>query len=149
MRIPELLSPAGNMDSLRAALHFGADAVYGGMKRFGLRAFAGNFDPDQLREATALTHAAGKKFYVTMNSYPFDDELDYFVSAAKEAAAAGADAVIAADPGALVLLREKVQELPWIRTQCSSASNLTGIPMLKAGGLNDRRFFFMQQPDLQ
>ena len=123
MRIPELLSPAGNMDSLRAALHFGADAVYGGMKRFGLRAFAGNFDPDQLREAAALTHAAGKKFYVTMNSYPFDDELDDFVSAAKEAAAAGADAVIAADPGALVLLREKVPELPvHVSTQANTVN---------------------------
>ena len=51
MRIPELLAPAGNMDALRAALHFGADAVYGGMKRFGLRAFAGNFDPDEMKEA--------------------------------------------------------------------------------------------------
>ena len=61
MRIPELLSPAGNMDALRAALHFGADAVYGGMKRFGLRAFAGNFDPEELREAVALAHSAGKK----------------------------------------------------------------------------------------
>ena len=73
MRIPELLAPAGNMDSLRAALHFGADAVYGGMKKYGLRAFAGNFDPDALKEAVTLTHQAGKKFYVTMNSYPFDD----------------------------------------------------------------------------
>ena len=73
MRIPELLAPAGNMDALRAALHFGADAVYGGMKRYGLRAFAGNFDPDALKEAVTLVHQAGKKFYVTMNSYPFDD----------------------------------------------------------------------------
>ena len=86
MRIPELLSPAGNMDALRAALHFGADAVYGGMKRFGLRAFAGNFDPDELREAVTLAHGAGKKFYVTMNCYPFDDELDDFTAAAGLAA---------------------------------------------------------------
>ena len=62
MRIPELLAPAGSMDSLRAALHFGADAVYGGMKKYGLRAFAGNFDPDELKEAVSLVHGAGKKF---------------------------------------------------------------------------------------
>ncbi len=86
MRIPELLAPAGNMDALRAALHFGADAVYGGMKHFGLRAFAGNFGPDELREAVRETHAAGRKFYVTMNIYPFDDELEAFGEAAKEAA---------------------------------------------------------------
>ena len=111
MRIPELLSPAGNMDALRAALHFGADAVYGGMKRFGLRAFAGNFDPDELREAVALAHSAGKKFYVTMNSYPFDDELDDFTAAAGLAAELGADAAIVADPGAIVTLRKKVPQL--------------------------------------
>ena len=48
MGIPELLAPAGNMDALRAALHFGADAVYAGMKKYGLRAFAGNFSPEEL-----------------------------------------------------------------------------------------------------
>ena len=47
-RMPELLCPAGNLESLEAALHFGADAVYGGMKQFGLRAFAGNFDEEAL-----------------------------------------------------------------------------------------------------
>ena len=52
-KMPELLCPAGSMESLRAALHFGADAVYGGMKRFGLRAFAGNFDEEQLKKADA------------------------------------------------------------------------------------------------
>ena len=111
MGIPELLSPAGNMDALRAALHFGADAVYGGMKKFGLRAFAGNFDPDELREAVALTHTAGKKFYVTMNSYPFDDELDDFTASAALAAEIGVDAAIVADPGAIVTLHEKVPQL--------------------------------------
>ena len=50
-KIPELLCPAGTMEALKTALHFGADAVYGGMKRFGLRAFAGNFDEAQLKEA--------------------------------------------------------------------------------------------------
>ena len=69
-----------------------ADAVYGGMKKYGLRAFAGNFDPDTLKEAVTLTHQAGKKFYVTMNSYPFDDELEGFAQAAAQAAEIGVDA---------------------------------------------------------
>ena len=112
MRIPELLAPAGNMDALRAALHFGADAVYGGMKRFGLRAFAGNFDPEGLEEAAALCHKAGKKFYVTMNIYPFDDEMDDFISAAGLAAEAGADAAIVAEIGAIATLRKRVPNLP-------------------------------------
>jgi len=112
MKIPELLAPAGNMDSLRAALHFGADAVYGGMKHFGLRAFAGNFGPDDLQTAVRLAHAAGRKFYVTMNIYPFDDELEAFGKAAGEAADCGVDAAIVADPGAIRFLRKKVPELP-------------------------------------
>lgn len=112
MTIPELLAPAGNMDSLRAALHFGADAVYGGMKRFGLRAFAGNFDPDALAEAVRLTHEAGRRFYVTMNAYPFDDELEDLVSAARLALETGVDAAIVADPGAICLLRQEVPALP-------------------------------------
>ena len=123
MRIPELLAPAGNMDSLRAALHFGADAVYGGMKKYGLRAFAGNFDPDTLKEAVTLTHQAGKKFYVTMNSYPFDDELEGFALAAAQAAEIGVDAAIVADPGAIVTLRKKVPQLPvHVSTQANTVN---------------------------
>ena len=123
MRIPELLAPAGNMDSLRAALHFGADAVYGGMKQYGLRAFAGNFDPDALKEAVTLVHQAGKKFYVTMNSYPFDDELEGFAEAAAMAAEIGVDAAIAADPGAILTLRKKVPQLPvHVSTQANTVN---------------------------
>ncbi len=128
MRIPELLAPAGNMDSLRAALHFGADAVYGGMKKYGLRAFAGNFDPDQLKEAVTLVHRAGKKFYVTMNSYPFDDELEEYIAAAGMAAESGVDAVIAADPGAIALLRRKVPQLP---VHVSTQANTVNTPAVK------------------
>ena len=123
MRIPELLAPAGNTDALRAALHFGADAVYGGMPRFGLRAYAGNFGPDALEGAVGLAHAAGKKFYVTMNAYPFDDELDDYIRAAGQAAEIGADAVIAADPGAIVSLRRALPGLPvHVSTQANTVN---------------------------
>ena len=62
----ELLAPVGGMEQLRAAVRFGADAVYGGMKSYGLRAFAGNFDPTELREAVRYVHENHVKFYVTM-----------------------------------------------------------------------------------
>lgn len=124
MTMPELLCPAGSMESLRAALHFGADAVYGGMKRFGLRAFAGNFDEQQLREAVALTHARGKKFYLTMNVLPFDDQLDAFVEAARLAQEIGVDAAIVSDIGAIVTLREQVPGLPLhVSTQASTVNS--------------------------
>ena len=128
MRVPELLAPAGNMDSLRAAIHFGADAVYGGMKRFGLRAFAGNFGPEELEEAAGLCHRAGKKFYVTMNCYPFDDELDAFAQAAREARRLGADAAIVADPGAIAVLRREVPEMP---VHVSTQANTLNAPAVE------------------
>ena len=121
--IPELLCPAGSMESLRAAVHFGADAVYGGMKRFGLRAFAGNFDEDQLRQAVALCHEAGKKFYLTMNVFPFDDQMDDFVETARIAREIGVDAAIVSDLGAIATLREKVPGLPLhVSTQASTVN---------------------------
>lgn len=122
-KVPELLCPAGTMESLRAALHFGADAVYGGMKRFGLRAFAGNFDEDQLREAVALCHGTGKKFYLTMNVFPFDDQMDDFVETARIAQSIGVDAAIVSDLGAVVTLREKLPELALhVSTQASTVN---------------------------
>lgn len=122
-KMPELLCPAGSIDSLRAALHFGADAVYGGMKRFGLRAFAGNFDQEQLREAVKLCHKGGKKFYLTMNVLPFDDQLGDFAETARIAHEIGVDAAIVSDLGAIMTLREKVPGLALhVSTQASTVN---------------------------
>ena len=121
---PELLAPAGGMAALEAALHFGADAVYGGMKRFGLRAFAGNFGEEELAQAVGKVHAAGKKFYLTMNIFPWDDQLDAFVSAARRAEEIGVDAAIVSDPGAIVTLREQVPGLPiHVSTQANTVNS--------------------------
>ena len=113
-KIPELLAPAGGMEQLRAALRFGADAVYGGMKHYGLRAFAGNFDAQELAQAVELCHRQGKKFYVTMNIFPFDDQLPGFVEAARQAWEIGVDAAIVSDLGAICTLREQVPGLELI-----------------------------------
>ena len=120
MRKPELLCPAGNRESLEAALHFGADAVYGGMKHYGLRAYAGNFDGQELRDAVRRAHTAHARFYVTMNIYPFDDEMEGFLAAAREAEDAGADAAIVSDPGAIRLLR---REVPGLAVHVSTQAN--------------------------
>ena len=123
MKVPELLCPAGNRESLEAALHFGADAVYGGMKHYGLRAYAGNFDGEELRAAIGRTHECGARFYVTMNIFPFDDEMEGFVDAAREARDAGADAVIVSDPGAIRRLRRELPELPvHVSTQANTVN---------------------------
>ena len=69
-RVPELLAPAGNMEKLKAALRFGADAVYLAGKRFGMRAAADNFTPEQIAGACTYAHAMGKKVYVAVNTMP-------------------------------------------------------------------------------
>ena len=122
MRKMELLAPVGGMEQLKAAVRFGADAVYGGMKSYGLRAFAGNFDIEQLKEAVAYTHAHHAKFYVTMNILAEDDQLSGMVEAAKQALACGVDAAIVSDLGAAVLLHQQVPELP---IHVSTQANIT------------------------
>ena len=122
-KIPELLAPAGGMEQLRAALRYGADAVYGGMKHYGLRAFAGNFDAQELAQAVELCHRQGKKFYVTMNIFPFDDQLPGFVEAACQAWEIGVDAAIVSDLGAICTLREQVPGLALhVSTQASTVN---------------------------
>ena len=118
---PELLAPAGGMTQLRAALRFGADAVYGGLPLFGLRAFAANFTWDDLAEALRVTHAAGKRFYLTLNMLPRDAELSGLSAAAARAAEMGVDAAIVSELGAFLRIRRDVPALPLhISTQANT-----------------------------
>lgn len=73
--MPELLSPAGNDEKMRAAFLYGADAVYLGYKEFGMRAAADNFTLEELNAAVEYAHGIGKKIYLTMNTIPLEDEL--------------------------------------------------------------------------
>ena len=134
MKLPELLAPAGGMEQLKAALRFGADAVYGGMKQYGLRAFAGNFDPQALKEAVEYCHARGKKFYVTMNVYPFDEDMEGFKQAGQAALEAGVDGAIVSDLGAVLCLREQVPDLEiHISTQANTMNSRTASHWHKLG----------------
>ena len=71
----ELLAPAGNMDKLKMAIRYGADAVYCAGRAFGLRAASSNFDNEQLKEAVEFVHSHGKKIYVTCNIIPHNEDL--------------------------------------------------------------------------
>ena len=131
----ELLAPAGGMEQLKAALRFGADAVYGGMKQYGLRAFAGNFDEAALAEAAERCHKQGAKFYVTMNILPTDRELDGFAQAGETALRCGADAAIVSDLGACLTLRERAPGLPiHISTQANVMNAPTALHLHRAVG---------------
>ena len=104
----ELLAPAGGMEQVKAAVRFGANAVYGGMKNYGLRAFAGNFDLQQLQEAVDYVHAHNARFYVTLNILPADQDMPGFLNAARKALSAGVDGSIVSDIGGALLIHQQV-----------------------------------------
>ena len=95
--LPELLAPAGDMEALQAAVAAGADAVYVGGKSFGARAFAKNFDIDELSRAVRYCHLFGVRLYVTVNTLLFDKELSGVGEYIKELYRIGVDAIIVQD----------------------------------------------------
>ncbi|MDT8718484.1 U32 family peptidase [Clostridium sp. 19966] len=111
MKKPELLAPAGNLEKLKAAIEFGADAVYLGGSRLNLRAFADNFTTEQLREGIEFAHSRGKKVYVTVNIFPHNEELIGLEEYLKELSDIGADAIIVSDAGIIMTAKEAVPEL--------------------------------------
>ncbi|HEY6838598.1 MAG TPA: peptidase U32 family protein, partial [Geobacteraceae bacterium] len=110
MKIPELLAPAGNMEKLRVALHYGADAVYLGGKEFGLRQMADNFTRDELARAVDCCHCQGAKAYLTLNSYLHESDLERLPRFLADVAAIPFDAFIVADPGVIETLREYIPD---------------------------------------
>ena len=96
-RKPELLSPAGDMEKLRMAIAYGADAVYLAGTSFGMRSFTGNFTPEELPKAVALAHEAGVKVHCTVNIMPRNDEAEQLPAYLEQLDAAGVDALILAD----------------------------------------------------
>ena len=122
----ELLAPAGGMKHLEAALRFGADAVYGGLAAYSLRASAANFTWEELGQAVARTHERGAKFYLTLNLLPFDEDLPGMAEAAAKACALGVDAALVADPGAFSLIRKSAPDLPLHVSTQANVMNLAG-----------------------
>jgi len=121
-KIPELLVPAGNFEKLVTAIHYGADAVYLAGKRFSLRARAGNFDEEGLREAVGYAHERGVRIYVTVNIFAHNQDLqgleDYLLFLQNTEV----DALIVADPGILSIARKIVPDIP---VHLSTQANVT------------------------
>ena len=103
MRKLELLSPAGDMERLKMAVLYGADAVYLAGTAFGMRAFAGNFTPEELPQAVKFAHDHGVKAHVTVNIMPRNDEVALLPQYLEQLDDAGVDALIVADLGAFTL----------------------------------------------
>ena len=120
---PELLSPAGNFEKLRAALLYGADAVYCAGQSFGMRSAADNFSVEELYEAVKYTHERGKKLYLTLNTMPHGNEYDDLRVFLRDIADAGIDAFIVADLGVMATVREIMPDAEiHISTQASIVS---------------------------
>ena len=100
---PELLAPAGDMERLRMAVLYGADAVYLAGTSFGLRSFAGNFSPEELPQAVAWAHDHGVRVHVTVNTMPRNNEVIHLPAYLEQLQEAGVDALIMADMGAFSL----------------------------------------------
>jgi len=119
----ELLAPAGNMEKLKMAVQYGADAVYLAGKQFGLRTASDNFTLDEMREGVAYAHAHGKKAYLTMNILAHNDSIEQVEPFVLEAAETGIDGVIVSDPGIFRIIRKVRPDLPiHISTQTSTTN---------------------------
>lgn len=107
----EILAPAGNMESLKAAFAAGADAVYFGLPLFGARAFAQNFTLEQAKEVIEQAHQVSKKIYITMNTLIEEDQMEQAYSFAKALHEMGVDALIVQDLGLIHLLHHRLPQL--------------------------------------
>lgn len=110
MKKIELLAPAGDLEKLKIAIDYGADAVYFAGEQFGLRAGAKNFGFDDIASGVAYAHDRGKKVYMTLNIYAHHDDLAPLQAYLQEISGLGIDAFIISDPGILMLVREHMPE---------------------------------------
>lgn len=124
--LPELLAPAGDMKCLYAAVAAGADAVYVGGKRFGARAFAKNFEVEELASAAEYCHLHGVKLYVTINTLIEDKEMAEAIAYAAELYRIGVDALIVADVGLVSALRRHIPDFELHASTQMSVHNSRG-----------------------
>ena len=119
----ELLCPAGDLERLKFAVLYGADAVYAAGESFGMRSAPKNFTPQALAEGAAFAHARGKKLYVALNTVPTNEELAALPAFLQQAQAAGADAFIVADWGVLRCVKQCTPHMPvHVSTQAGVAN---------------------------
>ena len=112
MKRPELLAPAGTLKSMRHAFAYGADAVYAGQPRYSLRVRNNEFKNDNLAQGIAEAHSLGKQFFVAVNISPHNSKLKTFLADLEPVIMMNPDALIMADPGLIMMVRERWPEMP-------------------------------------
>lgn len=125
---PELLAPAGSLETLKYAVMYGADAVYCALPEFGMRAAPVNLTVGELHEGCIFAHARGKKVYLTLNTLPTNEELSKLPRYIQDAAEAGVDAFIIADLGVLALAKKYA---PQVERHVSTQAGITNYEAAK------------------
>jgi putative protease len=130
---PELLLPAGSLDKMRAAYDFGADAVYAGQPRYSLRARNNEFRLEQIQQGIAEAHERGKKFYLTSNLLAHNDKVRTYLRDIEPVIAMKPDGIIMADPGLIMMVREKMSYGNWpeVPIHLSVQANTTNYAAVK------------------
>lgn len=123
MNRPEILAPAGNLEKLKMAFIYGADAVYIGGAKYGLRAAAGNFNIDEIKEGVDYAHSIGGRLYVTVNIIPHNEDLEGLPEYLEELGSAGVDALIVSDPSVIMIARDVLPDMELhLSTQASNTN---------------------------
>ena len=135
MKKVELLAPAGDIEKLKFAYLYGADAVYIGGKNYSMRANAKNFSNEEIKEAACIAHSLGKKLYFTLNITFHNEDYPGLLAYLKELEKAKVDAIIVSDMAVVDLVKEENINLPLhISTQMSNA-NSERVSFLKDQGV--------------
>ncbi|MGI5921958.1 MAG: peptidase U32 family protein [Syntrophomonadaceae bacterium] len=133
--MPELVLPAGDLEKLKTAILFGADAVYLGGKEFSLRAFAGNFTLEEISQGLDFAHARGKKVYVTVNILAHNHELKGLPAYLENLNQLGADGIIISDPGVMKLAAQYAPDVPITVSTQANVTNYAAAAFFKELGV--------------
>ncbi|MEW6614059.1 MAG: U32 family peptidase [Thermodesulfobacteriota bacterium] len=136
MKRPELLAPAGNLEKLKTAIHYGADAVYLSGKSYGLRNLAGNFTISQMEEGIKLAHKKGVKVYVTVNIFPRNEDVEKLPDYLTNMEELGVDAIIVSDPGIILIARNLVNYVPLHLSTQANTTNWRSVEFWKNQGIS-------------
>ena len=131
----ELLAPAGSWEALEAAVNAGADAVYMGGKSFGARAYASNFDKEEMAKAVYFAHMHHVRIYITVNTLVDDSELEELADYLMFLNNVGVDGIIVQDLGVIRLARKIVPELPLHASTQMTITNSSGVDFAVAAGM--------------
>ncbi len=128
MKKIELLAPAGDINKLKTAVEYGADAVYLGGESFGLRKASKNFSMEDIKWATDYLHERGKKIHVTLNIIPHNHDMEGVEDYIKDLYEIGVDALIVADPGMFMKVKEVAPDFP---IHISTQGSVTNVETVK------------------